>query len=292
VLAVVNTRRDAAALAVALDVAAGATGNERTLHLSAAMCGQHRADAIDAIRARLAARRTGDPAPLRVVSTQLVEAGVDVDFPVVFRALAGLDSIAQAAGRCNREGRLGVRGGRVVVFGRPIPPVLSTLVRARQATVSVLGAQRPETLDPAQFTRYFEHWYAQFHLDERKIVDKLKATPDFDLQLRTAAESYRFIDDEDQVSIVVRYEPASRDTAARDAAFAALESGRAERWHLRTLQRYVVQARRRDAVRWLADGDLIEPMAGWFVLVDELRYDERFGLLSEGAPLDAATLAQ
>ena len=101
VLVVVNTRKDAAEIMTALDAVSGAPA----LHLSAAMCGQHRADVIAEIRIRLAARRAGtDARPLRVVSTQLVEAGVDIDFPVVFRSLAGLDSIAQAAGRCNRAG--------------------------------------------------------------------------------------------------------------------------------------------------------------------------------------------
>jgi CRISPR-associated endonuclease/helicase Cas3 len=83
----------------------------RHLHLSALMCGAHRKDVIAHIKERLKAKREGrDTAPLRVVSTQLVEAGVDIDFPVVYRALAGLDSIAQAAGRCNREGRMNGKG--------------------------------------------------------------------------------------------------------------------------------------------------------------------------------------
>lgn len=289
-LAVVNTRRDAADLSRAVDAAAD--DGERTLHLSAALCGQHRADVIDEIRRRLAERRRGDPRPLRVISTQLIEAGVDVDFPVVFRALAGLDSIAQAAGRCNREGRLGPQGGHVEVFVREIPVALAALRRAAQSTVAVLGRERPETLPPALFTRYFEHWYAQFQLDEKGIGMLLKNSADFDLQLDTAARLYRLIDDQDQAALVVPYKPTAGLGEDHALTLAALQAGTAERWQLRRLQRFVVQARRRDALAWLARGDVIEPLPGWFVLTDEQRYDARFGLLPEGALLDAQTLVQ
>lgn len=303
-LAIVNTRCDAADLVRALDAAAA--DGERTLHLSAAMCGQHRADVIAEIRARLAARRVGNARPLRVVATQLVEAGVDIDFPVVFRALAGLDAIAQAAGRCNREGLLGARGGRVNIFVRPIPAPLAALVRAAQATRAVLGDTRPDGLAPSLCDAYFRHWYAQFDLDEKKVLPMLKASPDFDLRLRSAAEAYRLIDDEDQVSVVVPYEAVPPDARADPAAQAehqrqaervrqareALAHGRAERWQLRALQRYVVQSRQREVLAGLARGDFAEPLPGWFVLRDEPRYDARFGLLAEGAVLDAQTLVQ
>ncbi len=289
-LAIVNTRRDAADLVRAVDAAAA--DGERTLHLSAAQCGQHRADLIAQIRQRLRARLAGDNRPLRVVATQLVEAGVDIDFPVVFRALAGLDAIAQAAGRCNREGLLGVRGGRVEVFVRPIPVLLAALVRAAQATRAVLGETRPSALPPALFIQYFRHWYGQFDTDEKKVLPLLRASRDFDLQLRRAADAYRLIDDQDQATVLVPYAPdgglAERVVQARTA----LQAGSAERWHLRVLQRYVVQARRRDVLPGLAQGDFTEPLPGWFVLQDDKRYDPRLGLLAEGAVLDAHSLVQ
>ncbi|MGH8498932.1 MAG: CRISPR-associated helicase Cas3', partial [Methylococcales bacterium] len=114
VLCVVNTRKDAQVLFELMP--------KGCFHLSAMMCAEHRSKVIATIRTRLGKRE-----PTRVISTQLIEAGVDLDFPVVYRALAGLDSIVQAAGRCNREGKL--QSGRVVVFVPPskTPPGFLTI---------------------------------------------------------------------------------------------------------------------------------------------------------------------
>ena len=289
-LAIVNTRADAAELLAALDAATG----ERALHLSAAMCGQHRADVIGDIRNRLAARREGrDARPLRVVSTQLVEAGVDVDFPVVYRALAGLDSIAQAAGRCNREGWLPGKG-RVSVFLRDVPRTLTGLRVAVAATRSTLGQDRPAALRPEHFEAWFRHYYAGFaNLDAKKIVEKLHCnTNDFAMEFRSAADAFRLIDDEDQVSVIVPY--SSTNPEARDVAplIGRLRGKDTDRWLLRALQRYTVQARKRVVESWQQAGDLEEVLPGLFVLTSALMYSSSRGLLSEGAPLVAASLVQ
>ena len=105
-----------------------------TVHLSALMCGAHRSRVLRDIRERL---KTAEL--VRVISTQLVEAGVDLDFPVVYRALAGLDALAQAAGRCNREGRLDTPG-LVHVFVSPSPPPPGHLRRAAEVARHVLAA--------------------------------------------------------------------------------------------------------------------------------------------------------
>jgi CRISPR-associated endonuclease/helicase Cas3 len=137
-LVILNTRKDAIELARLLP-------RDNTLHLSAAMCGAHRAQVIADIRARLSRRAAGAEDTLHVVSTQLIEAGVDVDFPVVWRALAGLDSIAQAAGRCNREGRLVGQLGQVRVIVRPIPRTLAQLRSAAETTVSICATNESDS---------------------------------------------------------------------------------------------------------------------------------------------------
>ena len=107
VLCVVNLKRHVLSLLDELP------GTEGLFHLSTNMCAEHRRDVLEKVRARLIAGET-----CRLISTQCVEAGVDLDFPLVYRALAPLEAIAQAAGRCNREGKLNEQGrlGEVVVF--------------------------------------------------------------------------------------------------------------------------------------------------------------------------------
>jgi hypothetical protein len=142
------------------------------------------------------------------------------------------------------------------------------------------------------FTNYFEHWYSQFDTDEKQVLSMLRATPDFDLKLRRAASAYRLIDDQDQMAVVVPYVPHAGPDDRVAGAQAALQFGKAERWHLRALQRFVVQARQRSLREGLARGDLTEPLPGWCVLNDDARYSARFGLLADGVVLDAASLVQ
>ena len=286
VLVIVNTRNDAAEIVKKLDVATGDT----TLHLSAAMCGQHRADVIAQIRGRLQARREGEDArPLRVVSTQLVEAGVDIDFPVVFRALAGLDSVAQAAGRCNREGQLPENGkGQVVVFVRDIPKPLHQVRFAAQATRTIVQGGG-DALSPAAFERYFPLYYAGFaSRDKHGIVDHLRKNARFEFEFRTAAEKFRLVDDEDQATVIVPYTGATAESI--QPLIEKLRSGDTDRWLLRKLQRYTVNVRRKLLDTWQVQGDIKELVPGMYLLIDELRYDDRLGLLPDARSLDPASL--
>ncbi len=290
VLAIVNTRADAADLLRLLDQRC----EEPPLHLSAALCGQHRADVIAQIRTRLAARQAGtDIQPLRVVSTQLVEAGVDIDFPVVFRSLAGLDSIAQSAGRCNREGRLAAGElGQVHVFVRDIPKALTGVRLGAQATRSMCATVRDveARFTPLAFENYFRRYHGDFDTDRHGIVDLLsRDKASFAFQFRTAAARFRLVDDEDQASVIVPYGLAGQEGSDIALAVLALENKRSDSWLLRKLQRYTVSVRSRVLRPWQARGDVLEVLPGLFVLKDERRYDSRLGLLPEGAALDATS---
>jgi CRISPR-associated endonuclease/helicase Cas3 len=271
VLAIVGTRKAARELHRLLP--------QNTLHLSALMCGAHRKVVIDQIKTRLQAKREGrDLEPLRVVSTQLVEAGVDIDFPVVFRALAGLDSIAQAAGRCNREGRLPGKG-RVVVFVPPEPAPAGHLRKAVQACTSTLHGQRADPLARALFATYFRLFYSAVDLDAKKIVEKLTINDrkTLSVQFRTAAEAFRLIDDTDSATVVVRYAEHHDEI---EKLLGMLDAQGPARWLMRKLQRYTVTIKKQRADKMLAQGDLMLPMPGLYVLANtDNMYSSVFGLV-------------
>lgn len=278
-LAILNTRADAMELAKLLP-------RDSTRHLSAAMCGAHRAQVIAEIRDLLKAG-----VPLHIVSTALIEAGVDVDFPVVWRALAGLDSIAQAAGRCNREGRRAQ--GDVHVIVRPIPKPLALLRTAADTTVSLHAEGLPDALAPAAFERYFRGFYAKQNLDQHHIVDLLsERSGPMEFNFRSAADKFRLIDDEGQSSLLI---PLHRVMDGHDQLaplIAKLEAGEADRWLLRSVQRYVLNIRQRQLDELLRTGTVKALACGLYLLEDDTRYDRRFGLLPSSDPLDAMTLVQ
>jgi CRISPR-associated endonuclease/helicase Cas3 len=231
------------------------------------MCGAHRRDVLRAIRTRLAAGE-----PCRVVSTQLVEAGVDLDFPVVFRAIGPLDRIAQAAGRCNREGRLPDKG-RVVVFsiGDDVMPSGAY----RHGADVTRGMQREGTIDlrdPATFDRYFRQLYADRHADERGI-QRYRAGRAYE----EVAERFRMIDD-DTFPVFVNYGEVA--TAARDAVHRAADrSGSAVRRAFRGIQPFIVSCRIREQGRFESLGLIEETLPGFWEWHGQ--YDEKIGLMND-----------
>jgi CRISPR-associated endonuclease/helicase Cas3 len=280
VLAIVNRRADARELHGRLP--------KNTLHLSGLMCAAHRTDVIATIKRRLEARRQGtEDEPVRVVATQLVEAGVDIDFPVVYRALAGLDSIAQAAGRCNREGRLcdatgKSQPGKVIVFVPETAAPPGLLRQGEQATISLLSGHAGDPLDHALFDDYFTQLYRGCDLDEKRIgedLDPHKYRPGM-LNLRSAADKFKLIDNEESGYRSV-YVPYRRDATDEQFAkcLATLHKEGVQRRLMRKLQRYSVNLPGRQFDRLLRDGDISEAIPGIFVLKSDAQYDECLGLL-------------
>jgi len=272
VLAIVNTRKDARALWEAMP--------KGTLHLSALMCGAHRSQVVAEIKARLKAGT-----PTRVVSTQLVEAGVDVDFPVVYRALAGLDSMAQAAGRCNREGRLDGKG-RVVVFVPPKPAPPGLLRLGENASRDVLRDAPEAPFTRANFAAYFERLYHGCQLDKAGICGLLAVDGDeLAVSFRSAAEKFRLIDDEDSLPIVVRYYGQDGQNREIDGLLGKLKQDGPQRWLMRKLQRYTVNLHKSQALALLTRGDIEGILPGLYAQTNSWLYDPETGLHPEPVQL-------
>ena len=162
---VVNTKADALEIFRQCEALLGKTAH--VAHLSTNMCPAHRMKVLDDVRSSLREKPPADR-PVVCVSTQLIEAGVDIDFAAVIRDLAGLDSMAQAAGRCNRNG-LRREPGQVHIVKLPDPPsALEEILKGRLVAERILGTWRRDHAaepfpldDPASMTEYFRHSFFQ-----------------------------------------------------------------------------------------------------------------------------------
>ena len=263
VLCIVDTRGYAAEVFAALRERA-AVGSH---HLSARMCPAHRRQKLAKIRAALA-----DGAPCRVVSTQLIEAGVDVDFPEVFRALAGLDSIAQAAGRCNREQRQAL--GTLHLFETDRSVGLPDWRRRIACARAVLDTGA-DPLSPAAQKDFFRRLYDLAELDEKGIMDLL-SDPGGELvfDFRTAAERFRFVDSAME-PVAVPYDDTARDRIVE------LERSPTPGKLARRLDPYTVQLHPNEVAALRAAGAVRPTDLGLHILVNDSLYDDDLGLRPE-----------
>lgn len=278
VLTIVHNRPEARKIAELLPA-------DGRYHLSTRMCAAHRLTTLAAVRAALDA---GDSC--RVVSTQLVEAGVDVDFPVVYRAMAGLDSLTQAAGRCNRNGLLRNSDdqpalGEFVVFRAESPPPRGVPRRGLAVTEQMLRATGSLDLsNPATLEEYFRGLYFGSQLDERGVMAERRA-----FNYATVGDRVRFIREATQ-PLIVPWEQAHERVHAFEEA---LRRKSRIRKAARGLQPFVVQLYQQELQILLGQG-AAAPLDGFgYILVAPFLhlYHEEFGLtLNDAVAADVGAL--
>lgn len=260
VLCVVNTRKHAKALFDRLGRAEG------HVHLSALMCPAHRSAKLLEIRERLA--RAGI---CRVVSTQLVEAGVDLDFPVVYRAMAGLDAIAQASGRCNREGRL--PEGKAVVFEPEVTVPAGHLRHTAQAAAEI-APNFHDLLAPPAVEAYFRllYWQRSHEWDRAAIMTRLaEGLAGLSFPFRSIAQDFQFIRD-GMEPVIIPWDNIA-EQAIRDLRYSPVPPAGTDR----RLQRYVVAVPSR--VRNQLPLEVLHDR--FCVLADMRRYSSETGLQAD-----------
>jgi CRISPR-associated endonuclease/helicase Cas3 len=272
VLCIVNTRNQCRELYELMP--------EDTLHLSRLMCTAHIMDVIDEIKLRLKENK-----PVRVISTQLIEAGVDIDFPVVYRAIVGLDSIAQCAGRCNREGKLNKENklGLMKVFvpskGTPIG-----LMRKGADTFKEMLPNRSDRenslLEPKAFQEYFRLFYCKIDNFDKPDIKSLLWNDAIGMkfQFATAARDFRLIDDKNAQTILVEYKEGND-------LIQLLKRNGPESWLMRKLQRHAVSVNERDFAEIRNAGLIVELHGCWIQDYSKL-YNQHSGLQLKGKWLE------
>ncbi len=260
VLCVVSTRKKASELFNRI------RENGDAFHLSALMYPVHRSRVLDEIRSRL---HPENHESCRLVSTQLIEAGVDVDFPVVFRSLAGMDSIAQSAGRCNREGRMGQ--GDVFVFEPEDGIPAGYFRQTAQCAKRLLERFPGKLIEPECIREYFldYYWVNRMRMDDKDIVGICSAGQAGDIQFEDIS-SFRMIESAN-IPIIIALEDKSVDLVEKLVAVKYPGA------ILRKLQQFSVQVypNQLDSLRdWLEN-----PYPGVYALRTSELYSNETGLV-------------
>ncbi len=268
VLCIVQTRKDCRELHQLMP--------KGTIHLSALMCAEERSDVISEIKEKL---RNGEP--IRVVSTQLVECGVDIDFPVVFRALAGMDSVAQSAGRCNREGKM--KCGSVYLFKPPKDTPSGLLRKGSDVTKELLELHDYDLpLTPEIYKEYFTKYYKKLNDFDKCDFEgtMLEERQDGKFQFRTLSDNYHLIDNAFQGTVYVHY--CSPKTGKDNLnLLRMLKSGDVSKKLFRKLGRYSVNLPIKEIEKLVAANRIKEPIEGIFMqsLDDETLYQSGVGFI-------------
>lgn len=266
-LCIVNTRKQAQRLYHLLSP-------EGSYHLSTLLYPEHRKKLLAEIRARLDAGL-----PCRVVSTSLIEAGVDVDFPAVYRAECGLDSLLQAAGRCNRNGKRAAAESIVFQFS-PEAAYTAHLPDTQRRTAAALRSIAPYFDDltaPEAITAYFTELYGLQGdgLDKHRIVEQLeKGLHNYTFPFRSLAKEFHLIDDSTR-AVLIPGEDRAKEIAE------TLKRGERSRGLLRTAGRYSVNIYQPHFESLLRIGALEQLEDDLCILRDLELYDGHIGLVLE-----------
>ena len=267
VLCIVNTRRQARDVFAALRERAK---RRECFHLSTWMHPNHRTRTLNEIRERLKSGR-----PCRTVSTTLVEAGVDLDFPAVWRAAAGLDSIAQAAGRCNREGKM--ETGETVVFRMKRDAPEGDRQRRQQAAkwaTDKAAREGKSVLSPEVIRRYFARVFGDHKLGEAFLR---KHFTDMEFMFREIEGDFQMIDDESFPVVV----PQDGENGGGKKAAEKIRTGENIGFWAREAQRWSVSVSPGDAEKLLKNGvaERVGPDGQFLVLNNpEANYDSALGV--------------
>jgi CRISPR-associated endonuclease/helicase Cas3 len=267
-LVILNTRKDALAVLDQLE------SSEHTFHLSTLLCGKHRREVLEKVIIRLKKKQ-----PCFLISTQVVEAGVDLDFPTVYRAIAPLDRIVQAAGRCNREGTRESKG-RVVIFD----PEEGSTPRGEYDTAIAITKDLLKSPDldldsPIIFEEYFRKLYKNVDTDKRHIQELRK-----NLNYPEVSKQFKFIND-DTTPVVIQYDNRARELLRLIERRGLLSSD------YRSLQPYLVNLRNYE---FKQAEELRKEIAPGLWLWNEGNYDRIKGIGMGNRPInyDPADLIQ
>lgn len=276
VLCIVQTRKDCRTLYAILHDRVP----EGTYHLSALMCAEERSEIISEIKEKLTAHKT-----VRVVSTQLIECGVDIDFPVVFRALAGLDSIAQSAGRCNREGKL--ERGTLFLFSPPKDAPPGLLRKAADTTKELLRKNdyRLE-LSPELYREYFTNYFRTVNcFDTCEFSDAMQSEKnELQFQFRSLSDRYHLIEKEYQAAVYVRYKSDKTGKDDKDL-LQRLQAGEIDTMLFRKLSRYAVNLSLTDIRQLVNEGRVLQTENVFMQrLDDESLYKNGIGFAADSLP--------
>ena len=272
ILCIVSTRREAKDLYEL-------TKTENTFHLSTLMPPIQRRNTLEIIRKRLL---SGDEC--RVISTSLIEAGVDIDFPMVFRERAGLDSVVQAGGRCNREGVRDKENSWVTVFELDMNWKKPSDQIRRESAEKWATRDRNDYSSPDIIKKYFDHLYAisdsgavstsYDSFDEKNIVNLLNngIFNNGSFPFKTVAENFKLIEDQNQITVFLPI-----DKKAEHFATMLINGGEGiNRSFYRKLGPYCVSIYEYQ-YRNLRES-LIRINEDFYILADMSLYDEKTGL--------------